>query len=156
MRVCLIIVCLTLLVNSSGCGDGDRMGPEMVRVSGTVTLDGEAVEGAHVTFSPDASGPVAFAVSDEQGRYELQSSTGKGAVPGLYGVFVVREVSEGGMEFDSQADMEAYVEKHGERPPAQTRVNTLPGKYSTKKTSGLTAEINLAQKNRVDLPLLSE
>jgi hypothetical protein len=159
MRVCLLLsVCLAVLVGLAGCASESRRdGPEMVDVTGTITLDGEPVEGAHVRFSPETRGPAAFAVSDKRGRYELRTfDPGDGAIPGKYGISVTKEVSEGGMEFDSQAAMEAYVKEHGERPPARTTTSVLPEKYSIKKTSGLTAEITVAKKNRFDLELTSE
>jgi len=159
MRACLLLsVCLTVLVGFVGCErESPREGPQMVEVTGTITLDGEPVEGAHIGFSPETSGPAAFAVSDKRGRYELRTrDPGDGAIPGKYGISATKEISEGGMEFESQAALEAYVQEHGERPPPRRTINMLPEKYSTKKTSGLTAEINVAKKNRFDLELTSE
>ncbi len=159
MRVCLLSsVCLTVVVGLAGCADEPRRdGPELVRVSGTIVLDSEPVEGAHIKFIPETRGPVAFAVSDKRGRYELRTfDPGDGAVPGKYGISVTQEITEGGIEFESQAAMEAYVREHGERPPPRRTVNMLPKKYSATKTSGFTAEISVAKKNRSDLELSSE
>lgn len=129
----------------------------MVKVTGTITLDGEPVAGAHVSFSPNTNSPPAFAVSDSRGRYELRTfDPGDGAIPGKYGISVTKEVREGGTEFDSEAALEASIEEHGRRPLARKTVNVLPKKYSTKETSGLTAEINVAKKNRFDLELVSD
>lgn len=158
MRVCLLLpVSLFLLVGPAGCArESRRDGPEMARVTGSITLDGEPLAGAHIRFSPEAKGPAAFGVSDNRGRYELRTyEPGDGAIPGKYGISITKEVTEGGMEFESQAAKEAYVKENGEPPPRET-VNVVPEKYSTKKTSGLTAEITISKKNRIDLPLVSE
>jgi hypothetical protein len=159
MRICLLLsACLTVLVVLAGCAnEPTRDGPELAKVTGTITLDGEPVEGAHIRFSPEAGGPAAFAVSDRRGRYELRTfDPGDGAVPGKYGISATKEVTEAGMEFDSQAELEAYVKEHGERPPKGETVSVLPEKYSSPGTSELTAEITVAKKNRFDLELKSE
>jgi len=159
MRVSrLQFVCLILLALLVGCNNKPtRDGPQLIEVTGVVLLDGDPVEGAHVTFSPEAGGPAAFAVSDRRGRYELRTfDPGDGAVPGKYAISVRKEVVEGGMEFDSPAAKEAYIEQHGKAPPERKTVSVLPEKYSSKKTSGLSAEITLASKNRFDLDLTSE
>lgn len=159
MRICLLrSAYLVVLVTLVGCSKAPtRDGPELVKVTGTITLDGEPVEGAHIRFSPETGGPAAFAVSDHRGRYELRTfDPGDGAIPGKYGISATKEVTEAGMEFDSQAAMEAYVKEHGERPPKGETVSVLPEKYSAKDTSELTAEITVAKDNRFDLELKSE
>jgi hypothetical protein len=159
MRVCLLpAVVLSVLVGLAGCTqESRREGPEMVKVTGTVTLDGEPVEGAHIRFSPEAKGPAAFAVSDKRGRYELRTfDPGDGAVPGNYGISVTKEVTEGGKEFANQAEKEAYIQEHGKAASERTTVSVLPEKYSSKQSSGLTAEINVAKKNHFNLELTSE
>ncbi len=159
MRICLLLsACLTVLVVLAGCAkEPTRDGPELAKVTGTITLDGEPVEGAHIKFSPETDNPAAFAVSDRRGRYELRTfDPGDGAVPGKYGISASKEVTEAGMEFASQAELEAYVKEHGERPPKGETVSVLPEKYSSPGTSELTAEITVAKKNRFDLELKSE
>ena len=159
MRICLLrSACLVVLVALVGCSRAPtRDGPELVKVTGTITLDGEPVEGAHIRFSPEAGGSAAYAVSDRRGRYELRTfDPGDGAIPGKYGISATKEVTEPGMEFDSQAAMEAYVKEHGERPSRGKAVNALPDKYATMDTSELTADITVAKKNHFDLELKSE
>lgn len=52
----------------SGC-----FGPDNVaRVSGTVTLDGQPLSGAHVIFNPVTPGGQSSAVTDQAGNYTLQ------------------------------------------------------------------------------------
>ena len=76
---------------------------ETVPVEGTVTLDGEPVASADVTFVPDgkAQGYGAFGKTDEAGHYVLQLSAGPnskpGAIPGKYQVRMMQLLnSEGG------------------------------------------------------------
>jgi hypothetical protein len=52
----------------SGCGSS---GPELGIVSGTVTLDGQPLDGATVIFQPEV-GKASFGRTDELGRYELR------------------------------------------------------------------------------------
>lgn len=159
MRHCLVpSVGLVVLVGLAGCSpDSRRDGPEMVKITGLVTLDGQPLEGAHICFSPDVSGPAAFAVSDKRGRYELRTyEPGDGIIPGTYDITVSKEVVEPGMEFDSQVAMEAYLKESGERPSATKIVNVVPEKYASKKTSGLKAEINAASARSFDLELVSK
>jgi len=67
----LTIACLSL-----GCGGGAESG----RVSGVVTLDGQPLERARVTFAHE-SGKFAYGETDSDGRYELQSTGGDKSVP---------------------------------------------------------------------------
>ncbi|MHB8898523.1 MAG: carboxypeptidase-like regulatory domain-containing protein [Thermoguttaceae bacterium] len=159
MRVSLVrAVSLSVVMGLVGCTqEMRREGPEMVKVSGVVTLDGEPLEGAHIRFSPEVTGPAAFAVTDQRGRYELRTfDPGDGAIPGKYGISVTKEVTEGGKEFESQTEMEAYLEQHGKNASQRTTRSVVPEKYSSKSSSGLTAEINLAKDNRFNLDLTSK
>ncbi|MCA9117220.1 MAG: hypothetical protein KDA79_19255 [Planctomycetaceae bacterium] len=114
---------------------------------GQVTLDGTPVTNGIVRFLPDrdagTSGPIASAVLDENGKYELLSPGNRsGAVVGSHLVTVicndlgVREVSEG------------VFEDTGEKC-------LVPGKYATETTSGLRATVEEGP-NTIDFKLQSE
>jgi hypothetical protein len=62
---CLVLASLVAV----GCSRSDR--PPLGRVGGTVTLDGAALAGALVVFTPDGPGRSALATTDSAGRYEL-------------------------------------------------------------------------------------
>jgi hypothetical protein len=158
MRVSVLLsVGLAVLIGVSGCGGETREGPQTVKVTGTVTLDGDPVEGAHVSFRPRTQGPPAFAVTDKRGRYQLMTfDPGDGAIAGKYDIFVEKEVTTGGMEFESQAALEAYIEKEGKRPPKSKTVNELPKKYADRRTPLLEAEVNMAKRNHFELELTSK
>jgi hypothetical protein len=152
-----LFVCLSVLFGVSGCGGDSGDGPEMVKVTGTVLLDGNPVEDALVCFSPQGAGTAAFGESGENGKFTLRTAgLGDGAVPGKYAVTVTRESVQGGMEFESEAEKQAYIEKQGKQPPSGTSVNELPENYARAKTSGLTAELSIAENEPIVLELKSE
>lgn len=70
-----------------GCGE-PRRGPELFPVTGSVTYDGEPVEGASVVFLPQDHKLAATARTDEEGRDEHRctswSASGEG-LPGFWG-----------------------------------------------------------------------
>lgn len=156
-RCFLVSFAAAIAVSVVGCGKAPKGGPETVKVSGAVTLDGEPVAGAHVTFSPKTAGPPAFGMTDEQGRFSLQTfEPGDGAIAGKYLVTVTKTTSQGGMEFEDQAAKEEYLRKHGGEGAQVKVVNQIPDRYSDRKKSGLTAEISMGTKNHVDLELKSK
>ena len=81
-----------LLIGCSGSADD---GPVVVPVVGTVTVDGEVIKGAGVSFRPDEEkGNTAEfmpgGTTDAEGKYELSATaSSKGAPPGWYKVIVM-------------------------------------------------------------------
>ncbi|MCA9081516.1 MAG: carboxypeptidase regulatory-like domain-containing protein, partial [Planctomycetaceae bacterium] len=78
---------------AAGCGGGVSDAPDLGVVSGTVTFDGQPLEGAQVIFVPDSkqgtTGPSSNATTDSSGKFELIGSGGKpGAVIGKHVVTV--------------------------------------------------------------------
>jgi hypothetical protein len=72
-----------------GCSDD---GLKLGRVSGMVTLDGEAVPGAFITFTPQFPGRPSMAKSDEDGHYELRFNPSRwGALVGEHHVTISTE-----------------------------------------------------------------
>ena len=65
MAVVLVLLFLPML---PACRHGDR--PPLGRVTGTVTLDGQALAGASVVFQPQGA-RTSRGITDEAGRYEL-------------------------------------------------------------------------------------
>ena len=77
---------LILGVVASGCGGSDDT-PELGTVSGTVTLDGDPVPNANVSFTPVEGGRPSAGTTDEDGYYELMYSLNNpGALPGEHRV----------------------------------------------------------------------
>ena len=86
-----------------GCGSEE--GPKLAAVTGTVTLDGQPVEGAGLQFSVEApGGGVAYGRTDENGRYEMHFGKSRtGAVVGKNRVKITSDdrVTVGGKKFQS-------------------------------------------------------
>ncbi|MEO9594235.1 carboxypeptidase regulatory-like domain-containing protein [Rhodopirellula bahusiensis] len=79
-----------LMAAVSGCGPS---GPETGEVTGVVSMDGDPVPGASITFYP-VSGRQSFGKSDQEGRYTLEYSKDMpGAVTGQHRV----KIMTGGM-----------------------------------------------------------
>ncbi len=106
---------LSLLVVLAGCGGGETCYP----VRGRVTLDGHALPDALVFFIPkDPEGRAASAMTDSEGRYELEYVTGQEGVPA--GTYEVRITT--GREGKPEAD--PPIPTIPERVPARFNLNT--------------------------------
>ena len=90
---CLLsVVMMTALV---GCGDSL---PPLTPVTGTVTMDGEALDGANITLMPseNTSGRTASGVSDASGNFTISTTfnqdlgTAPGMIGGVYKVMVTK------------------------------------------------------------------
>lgn len=58
-----------LTTSLTGCGSSDH--PPLGRVSGVVTLDGQPLADADVTFQPEGAGRASVGTTDAEGQYEL-------------------------------------------------------------------------------------
>ena len=90
----LLSLSLLFIVTMIGCSDG-RLKTEPVR--GVVTLDGEPLAEATVSFHPKESGQGAagFARTNEKGEYLLQTIQGNpdaGTLPGEYAVTIAKYI----------------------------------------------------------------
>ncbi len=118
----------------SGCG-----GMECLPVSGTITLDGEPLPDAKVSFMPDDEfGVATMGVTDTGGVYTLrQTADQDGAPPGSYTVRITT-YREGKPDSD---------------PPIPGVSETVPPQYNLRTT--LSAEVG-AGENILDFPLKSK
>jgi hypothetical protein len=96
-----LMACLAALISAClmGCGGGapDDL-PELVSVTGTVTMDGAPVEGAQVVFEPE-KGPAASGMTNATGKFELYTGSGHaGAVPGIHMVRISKMEGDAGSE----------------------------------------------------------
>jgi len=78
---------------TAGCSGSDV---HTVPVSGTVTLDGQAVSDVFVNFQPapgaaaaPSASPGSYGITDASGRFELRWADGRGAVVGKHVVTLV-------------------------------------------------------------------
>jgi hypothetical protein len=112
------VLCLAMI---TGCAP---QGPVTVQVTGTVTLDGEPVEGATVGFRPTEGTP-GTGTTDASGKFTLNATPGQNGVA-VYKSEVVGEVAA--------ADEETTA----------TEIETkslLPIKYSAVEGSGLSFDV---------------
>jgi len=137
----LSILAASFLALASGCGGGD-----LGAVSGTVTLDGQPLSGAQVTFMPDEGGGPSFGETDSSGKYVLQHNSGeRGAVFGKHSVSI--EMIEDEEEYDAAGMDEGTVGARRDKP------KVLPARYN--EESELTADVEKGD-NTVDFPLTSQ
>ena len=132
----------------SGCGGRDPNLPPLVPVDGTVTFDGQPLEGAYVQFHPvgDTRGTGA-ANPDAEGRYELIApDRSKGAPVGEYRVVVSKLVMPDGSPY-SAADGLAPMDS-----PAREMV---PDRYSDFDQTVLTVTVP-DEGGTIDLTLTSK
>lgn len=96
--------CLVLF----GCGGAPER--NLVPVEGTVTLEGQALDGAYVEFVPQGSTPGRGYIgrTDSEGKYQLNTIDGAdGAAPGEYKVVVSKWVMPDGTAFEPNQDISA-------------------------------------------------
>ncbi len=134
-RFAVLLGC-ALLATAAGCGGG---GIQLVSVQGTVTLDGQPLEDALVTFQP-AEGRPSYGTTDSQGRYRLQYTPDRrGALPGQHQVVISTYV-------EPDTDSDDPVKQAG-------RPERVPEKFNKKST--LTAEVAPGRKGSYDFALQS-
>ena len=132
---------LSFLV-SAGCAKGKTTPkPDLVPVKGPVTLDGQPLADADVSFAFDGTPPAGYygsgARTDAQGHYELQCTGENGAVPGKYKVTVSHLVNNSGVPIKPEEgiDMEQLRQ-------AGMAKETVPQKYTDAATTDLTTTVD--------------
>ena len=129
----LNIVCLLALLNGCSGSPGDT--PQLGEVSGTVTLDGEPLVLATVTFRPIDGGRDSTGETDGDGNYTLVYSTSStGAKIGQHKVLVEKSMV-------------------GQDDSLDLNTKSLPEKYNSQ--SELTASV-AAGENTLNFELKSE
>jgi hypothetical protein len=122
-----------------GCGSKSETLPQLVPVSGTVTLDDKPLTGATVHFVPDgdSTGAESTGITDGNGKYELHTREGNasktGAVPGKYRVWFSRLIGPDGKP----------VPADSETPPADLGAReSLPPRLSDPLKSDERVEVS--------------
>ena len=149
---------ISSLLVLSGCGNGFTVHP----VKGKVTLDGNPLEGAVVTFDPSGNGKAAMGRTDASGTYtlvDMRPEAAEGAEVGSYTV-TIHWIPPAAVDL-SQAtgNSTPYDAKAADKERQVTSKNApktkLPNDYSSSATSGLKAEVK-SGKNEIDFPLKSD
>lgn len=139
-----------MLAICPGCGQKST-GPKTYPVTGIVTLKGEPVSGATVTFHGADGKSTAVGNTDAAGRYTLTAGpAGKGALAGKYQVAIVKFKAA---EPAPAAKAGEYVPPDPNQPPPPAPENLLPAKYADPKTSALTAEVQTSGPSNFDFKL---
>jgi hypothetical protein len=142
----LITIMLLVAALASGCGRGDK--PLTAPVVGTVTLDGEPLKGAVVTFWPKAKQDNPSAgITDESGEYRLAGAH-EGAAPGSYKVTVQYYTKADGTPADTSDGMD--IQQLVMQGQAQ---QALPESYSDPAGTALTADVDAGATNVIDFEL---
>jgi hypothetical protein len=130
---------------ATGCGRGT--GPAVQFVQGTITLDGQLLEGATVALIPvaESDGLPAYGITKSDGAFVLTSSrggkVGAGAVAGDYIVTVKK------MRLVSESDIGIliprgdYEKQKRDHPLFVPEIPVVPQAYGDATTSGLRATV---------------
>lgn len=148
-----ILTCSLFCLVTVGCDSGPPVGT----VTGTVTMDGEPVDNALISFVPQEGGTTATGKTDANGNYELHRLSGPGAVVGTYKVVVttVKEPAEAAPEVATGSEDYAAQATGGTAGDYnEARVaEPIPARYN--KQSELIKEVNKGE-NEIDLELTSK
>lgn len=144
-RLVLVSQLAIVAAAGAGCGGSDRSGI----VTGCVTLDGRPLKHASLVFENAELAVARMAPIDESGRYTVRLSDGKGLPPGHYAVSVVPALPPSVV---SQSPV-TFLGGPGEKSSPDS--DSIPERYRSAATSGLTAQIESGESHTVDFALRS-
>jgi len=130
------VICALVLPTLVGCGGDTAELPDVVPVSGTITLDGQTVAGVNVTFIPTGSteGGSSYGATDASGKYELTSNDGRtGVGVGEFKVVCGKWIMPDGADY--------VGEPGGPSPMEAGATELLPPKYSQEASTTLKATV---------------
>lgn len=120
----IALSCMTL----SGCSE-----MKVAPVSGVVTLDGQPLSKASITFLPEAGGRPSYGVTDDSGRYRLAYSMNEeGAEVGKCQVKITTAIESG--DYGSKRSKEKIPARYAKEPKiveVQSRSNTIDIELTT-------------------------
>ena len=138
-----MVLSVFFTVLAGGCGTATL---PVVQVTGKVTLKGNPIDGAMVTFVPDESeGRTASGTTGENGEFLImtQGATKAGCLPGSYRVIISKhiDVDEQGNPVAPLGEAPPFADPSA--PPQRMPISKsmLPDRYGKTDTSGLTAEV---------------
>ncbi len=125
--ICLLVV---LMCGCSTVPQSDYGAVELISAGGTVTLDGEPLADAVVTFDAE-DGQFAYGLTDDSGRYQLHFDSVKmGVTPGkkIIRISTTRKILGLNTEEDGGGGAEAATE--GAAAEKLTHKEEVPDKYN--------------------------
>jgi len=146
----LTVVSLMVL----GCAED---GPPIGKVTGTVTLDGQPLENAIVSFVPKAGGRASVGTTNAQGKYQLSYVERVGALIGSHKVSItsppkVESIDMSEIRSDDPRYAELMAKQNADYNNATVK-ESLPAVYN--KESKLVSEVNSGN-NTIDFVLTSD
>ena len=155
---------------AAGCSSNSVVYPEVADVVGVVTLDGQPLEAATITFVPEA-GRSSSGVTDSSGKYSLHyTGTIRGAMLGTHRVMIKKMVPD--KNFTTSA-VEQFMDKAtsqmlkssglpattaadgAENQPLKPPMINMVGPHYSGSESVLTASVK-TDTNELDFPLVTE
>ena len=155
ISVWMFLACSVLFF--SGCKEKNPLGAAFV--TGTVTLDGNPIPWASVTFYPKSESlPLASGKSNEKGIYLLTPVGGIGGEGALEGDYLVTlsksDISEAEM-YDLGGTSIGASSTSGITTKKQPG-DVFPQKYTKAKTSGFDVKVVKGKKNQLDFACVSD
>jgi len=158
-----ILLGLSVLV-FTGCSNPDA---RFAKVEGTVTYNGEAIEGASVTFTPvDTAGEAASGLTNASGRFTLTTAgaqnAGSGAVPAEYTVLISKNLTTQVTDPDELAeqrgeitydDLQQRLSAKGGSTTTISHQQMLPEKYGNPGMTPLRVTVNQGKNTPFDFEL---
>lgn len=152
MRRIYVCVAVVLCFCLAGCGGGGgELNLNLVRVEGTVTLDGSPLANKGLMFTPQSGdGVAAGGTTDAGGKYTLTAmvanatSDQEGVPPGQYKVSVFEPM----ITVEGEENMEMII-------PGESQETTIPLKYHVAETTDVVVTVPDAG-GTVDIKLSSE
>ena len=139
------------LVWLAGCSSEDEWSakrPKVFPASGTITLDGNPLEGATIIYHSQAHNISAQGISDANGKYVLTSfNQDDGAAEGEHKVVVSKFAYE---------EKKTKYDSAEEKSVALIPKDLLPKRYATPDTTPLTASVSSSGPNNATLELKSK
>jgi hypothetical protein len=155
-RVLFCLLLTTCAVLLPGCTGGDD-NPATFPVSGTVTLNGEPVAGAQVSFMGQGVSLAASGTTDAQGKYQLSTfGENDGAVLGKHVVTISPSATIGGGEEMNAEDPSSGYGEAMAAAAAGKQVGGeggIPARYGMRGTSKLEAQVTKDGPNEFSFPL---
>ncbi len=149
----IFIVCSFVLF--TGCSKSSGL-KGLVKVKGSITLDGAPLEGASIMLVPTVMSDTvrgASGTSDASGNFEITTiEKGDGAFPGDYKVTVVKKEPVG--KVPTPEEMQAAAAK-GQSLNVQYK-SVIPDRYGASSTSGIAVKIESGQKDPIKIELTSK
>lgn len=150
--VCVAGTALTSVLAMMGCG---QQGPPLAIVTGKVTLDGNPVSNAIVTFAPVNGGMASTGVTEADGTYRLRCNLGEGALIGQHRVSIrsqppVSDLVGSGADFEDNPNVQPDPDARFRLP---VFVDPIPARYND--NTELVREVKPG-KNVIDFELTSK